>query len=190
MLDVHQLKAEDLQGLDAESATKIAALMLQRIEAMSAEHAQQLAERDQAIKFKDAKLQKVTFELARLKAWKFAAKTEAMTAEQRRLFEETVAEDEAALQAQLDALQGKTTSAPSDTERRRPRRQPLPSNLRRVEHHHEPQDTHCPTPGCGRPMVRIGEDVSERLDIIPAEFFVHRHVRSPAANSRVNARPS
>ncbi len=25
-------------------------------------------------------------------------------------------------------------------------------------------------------MVRIGEDVSERLDIIPAEFFVHRHI--------------
>ena len=93
MLDVHQLKAEDLQGLDADAATKIAALMLQRIEAMSAEHAQQLAERDQAIKHKDAKLQKVTFELARLKAWKFGAKTEAMTAEQRRLFEETVAED-------------------------------------------------------------------------------------------------
>ena len=26
-------------------------------------------------------------------------------------------------------------------------------------------------------MVRIGEDVSERLDIVPAEFFVQRHVR-------------
>ena len=26
-------------------------------------------------------------------------------------------------------------------------------------------------------MVRIGEDVSERLDIVPAEFFAHRHVR-------------
>ena len=25
-------------------------------------------------------------------------------------------------------------------------------------------------------MVRIGEDVSERLDIVPAEFFVHRHI--------------
>ena len=46
-----------------------------------------------------AKLQQVTFELARLKAWKFGAKTEAMTVEQRRLFKETVAEDEASLQA-------------------------------------------------------------------------------------------
>lgn len=26
-------------------------------------------------------------------------------------------------------------------------------------------------------MVRIGEDVSERLDIIPAQFFVHRQIR-------------
>ena len=26
-------------------------------------------------------------------------------------------------------------------------------------------------------MVRIGEDVSERLDIVPAEFFVQRHIR-------------
>jgi transposase len=25
-------------------------------------------------------------------------------------------------------------------------------------------------------MTRIGEDISERLDIVPAEFFVHRHV--------------
>ena len=26
-------------------------------------------------------------------------------------------------------------------------------------------------------MVRVGEDISERLDIVPAEFFVHRHIR-------------
>lgn len=178
MLDVHQLKPEDLRGLDAETASTIAALLLDRVGTMSAEHAKQIAERDQQIKYKDTKLQKVTFELARLRAWKFGAKTEAMTAEQRRLFEETVAEDEAALQAKLDELRGKTAAPPPDTnDKRRPRRQPLPSHLRRVEHRHEPEDTNCPTPGCGRPMVRIGEDVSERLDIVPAEFFVHRHVR-------------
>jgi hypothetical protein len=36
-----------------------------------------------------------------------------------------------------------------------------------VNHVHEPVDTHCPSPDCGRPMVRVGEDVSERLDIVP-----------------------
>jgi len=40
-----------------------------------------------------------------------------------------------------------------------------------------PEHTNGPTPQCGQPMVRIGEDVSERLDVVPAEFFVHRHIR-------------
>lgn len=179
MLDVHQLKAQDLQGLDADAATKIALLLLERVGTMTAqidEHAKQIAERDQAIRHKDAKLQKVTFELARLKAWKFGAKSEAMSAEQRRLFEETFTEDEASLLAQLEQLQGKSEDKAPRDQRRQPRRQALPDHLRRVEHRHEPEDTTCPTPECGRAMVRVGEDISEKLDIVPAEFFVHRHV--------------
>ena len=180
MLDVRHLKAEDLQGLDAEAAIRIASLLLDRVAAIDAVHGRQIAERDAEIKLSAAKLQKLTFELARLKRLKFGAKTEAMTADQRRLFEETLAEDEAALQARIDALRNaKTPSPPAGQERakRQPRRQPLPEHLRRVEHRHEPESTTCATPDCGRPMVRIGEDVSERLDIVPAEFFVHRHVR-------------
>ncbi|WP_418150742.1 IS66 family transposase [Variovorax atrisoli] len=48
--------------------------------------------------------------------------------------------------------------------------------MRRIEHRHEPDHTTCAQPGCGQPMVRVGEDISERLDVVPAEFFVHRHV--------------
>ena len=59
---------------------------------------------------------------------------------------------------------------------RQPRREKLPDHLRREEHHHEPEDTTCATAGCGRAMERIGEDVSEKLDIVPAEFFVQRHI--------------
>ena len=180
MLDVRHLKAEDLQGLDAEAAIRIAALLLDRVAAIDAEHGRQISERDAEIKLSAAKLQKLTFELARLKRLKFGAKTEAMTVDQRRLFEETLAEDEAALQARIDALRNaKTPSPPAGQERakRQPRRQPFPERLRRVEHRHEPESTTCATPECGRPMVRIGEDVSERLDVVPAEFFVHRHVR-------------
>src|SRR6218665_326557 len=40
-----------------------------------------------------------------------------------------------------------------------------------------PEHPNGPTPQCAQPMVRIGEDVSERLDVVPAEFFVHRHIR-------------
>jgi transposase len=163
MLDVRDLKAQDLQGLSAEQAERIV------------EHMQRQA---REIALKDAKIEKITFELARLKAWKFGAKTEAMSQQQRQLFEDTLAEDEAALQEQLRLLQAKlpAPSEPSQDSRRRPKRERLPDHLRRVEHRHEPDNTNCPTPGCGQPMTRVGEDVSEKLDIIPAEFFVHRHI--------------
>jgi transposase len=139
---------------------------------------QQVQSQAREIAWRDAKLEKVNFELARLKRWKFGAKTEAMTAEQRALFQDTLTEDEASLQARLAELQAglpevpKTPKAP----RAKPRRQALPGHLERVEHRHEPADTTCPTPECGQPMQRIGEDVSEKLDIIPAKFFVHRHI--------------
>lgn len=188
MLNVTTLNAQDLKGLSKAAVTELAATLLAQLaaqgEQLSAQHSallakeEHLARRDQEIKFKDAKIERITFELARLKAWKFGAKTERMNAEQRQMFEETAVEDEANLQAQLQALQGASepsTAPPAG--KRLPRRQPLPEQLRRIEHRHEPQSTTCPSPGCGQEMVRIGEDVSERLDIVPAEFFVHRHVR-------------
>jgi transposase len=181
MLDVTTLKAEDLQGLSPAAMAEVSARMLDHIAAQAdrlAVQAGQITERDRTIKFKTATLEKVQFELARLKRWKFGARTEAMTAEQRQLFHDTVLEDEADLEAQLAALQAEllqktaTPKAPPA----RPRRQALPEQLRRVDHAHDPEDTSCPQPDCGRPMVRVGEDVSEQLDIVPAEFFVQRHI--------------
>jgi transposase len=189
MLDVYALKPEDLKGLSKSAMAELTAALLAQLatqgEQLSAQQAaiaakdEHIARRDREIKFKDAKIERITFELARLKAWKFGAKTEAMNAEQRQMFEDTLAEDESDLEAQLLALQGlDATADPADKPvKRQPRRQALPEHLRRVEHHHEPESTTCPTPDCGQAMVRIGEDVSERLDIVPAEFFVHRHIR-------------
>jgi transposase len=176
---LHALTPEDLQGLPPEAVAALAQQMLMRLR----EQDEVIGRRDERIgqlardiDFKQARIDKLTFELARHKAWRFGAKTEAMTAEQRALFEETLSEDEASLLEQLRQARGEDTPPPAASTPRRPRRQPLPEHLRRVEHHHEPDDTTCPTPDCGRAMSRIGEDVSERLDIVPAEFFVHRHI--------------
>ncbi len=190
MLDLRDLKAHDLQGLSPDAVAALARQMLQHIEQQAGElqqkdreiecKAQEIERKDREIALREARLEKVQFELARLKRWKFGARTEAMSVDQRRLFEETLAEDEAGLQAQLDALRAQAAQAGQGTTPkpppRRPRRQALPEHLRRVEHRHEPADTTCPHEGCGRAMTRIGEDISERLDIIPAEFFVHRHI--------------
>jgi transposase len=163
----------DLTSLPAEVAA-----LIERLQQQAQADAQELARREREIALARVKIDKLNFELARLKRWKFDAKTETMTAAQRLLFADTLAEDEASLQAKLAELQRSLPETPKTPKAPplRPRRQALPEHLERVEHRHEPEDTTCPNADCGRPMQRIGEDVSEKLDIIPAKFFVHRHI--------------
>jgi transposase len=52
----------------------------------------------------------------------------------------------------------------------------LPKHLPRIEEVIEPDSTIC---GCGGERHVISEDISERLDIIPAQFRV---IRCPAAH--------
>ncbi len=63
------------------------------------------------------------------------------------------------------------------TRRRAPRRNlgHLPKGLERIENVIEPDSTQCPC-GCGQ-MARIGEDRTERLDIVPAKLRVIVTVR-------------
>ncbi len=60
--------------------------------------------------------------------------------------------------------------------RRKAGRKPLPANLPRVEVIHDLTESqkHC---ACGSPLSRIGEEVCEKLDIIPAKVQVIRHIR-------------
>ena len=121
MVDLATLDAKDLQGLSPGATTELATRMLVDIKAR-AEKAQRDA---REMRFKDVKIEKITFELARLKAWKFGAHTERMNAEQRQMFESTVAEDEADLAAQLASLQeqgdaDKGTSVPKAKGQPRP----------------------------------------------------------------------
>ena len=186
MLDVHAIKTQDLKVLSAAELAALATKMLAHISEQSkhiSEQDKRIDSQAQAIKWRDAKIESITFQLARLKAWKFGAKTERMNAEQREIFEETLAADQASLEAQLAALQGAAkgdtpgAGTPDKQPRRQPKREPLPAHLPRVDQRVEPEDTHCPTPECGQPMVRVGEDISERLDIVPAQFFVQRQIR-------------
>ena len=64
---------------------------------------------------------------------------------------------------------------PSHT-KRKGRRAPLPDCLPRVENIHDidEEDKIC---ACGANLVRIGEETSEKLDIIPAVIQVVRHIR-------------
>jgi transposase len=67
---------------------------------------------------------------------------------------------------------------PDIQEKRQPVRRPLPEHLPREHIVHEPA---CSCPDCGAAMRKIGEDVSEVLDYVPARFRVIRHVRPKMA---------
>ncbi len=133
---------------------------------------QQVIAQGQHIHALELKNQKLVLELAHLKRLRFGTKSEAFSADQKRLFEDDVDQDLAAIEAEL-AL------PPADPSPRPPRaragRQTLPAHLERIDVRHEPES--CTCGHCQRELVKIGEDVSEQLDIEPARFFVIRHLR-------------
>ena len=63
----------------------------------------------------------------------------------------------------------------------KPYRKPLPDHLPRQEEVHEPA---CTCPSCGGAMRKLGEDVTEVLEYVPASFKVVRHVR-PKLSCRI-----
>jgi transposase len=145
--------AEDLDTLDPEQ-------LRQALRASRAE-----------VAFKQAVIDKLTHENAVLKRLKFAAKSEAYSAEQKSLLDETLDSDLAAVAAEIEGMQASTKAA---GEKQVPKREKLPAALPRREIRHEPENTTC---GCGTPMQRIGEDVAEKLDYQPGVFTVERHIR-------------
>jgi transposase len=57
----------------------------------------------------------------------------------------------------------------------KPARRALPAHLPRTTQTHQPKSTTCLE--CGGELRKLGEDISEILDYLPANFVVIRHVR-------------
>lgn len=128
------------------------------------------------IQVKDQKTQALTHELAHIRRLRYGVKSEALSPLQRDVFEEDFNTDLAAIEAAIEQFQGEETGgATAKPKRLRAGRQPLPGHLPRIEHRHEPESCTCGQ--CGSELVKIGEDITEQLDVEPAKFFVHRHIR-------------
>lgn len=131
------------------------------------QHAEAIALKDRELHWRQAKIDKLTHEVAYYKRHYFGIKAEHLPIEQGQLFTETLAADMAAISAEQTQLSEAKPRSPA-------KRKPLPPELPRTEIHHEPESTTC---ACGCPMKRIGEDVAEKLDYTPGTFTVERHVR-------------
>jgi transposase len=160
MQEASLIDPAQLDHLDAAELKAIVSDLLARID-----------EDRRIITWKDAKISKVTFELARLRRIQYGRGSEQMDPTQKPLFEESVEEDLAALGQDLEDL---STDRSDEKKKHVPKRTALPANLPRVEYRHEPDSTTC---RCGCALKRIGEDISEKLDYTPGLFSVDRHIR-------------
>ena len=166
------ISAEQLDALDPQMRQAMLSLMAE-LQAKD----ELLARRDREAAFKQTLIEKLTHENAMLKRLKFAATSErfasTLAPEQKSLLEETLDSDLAELDVEIERERGEAGDK-GKTEKKAPKRAPLPPHLPRRDVVHEPVDTTC---GCGQPMQRIGQDVAEKLDYQPGVFTVERHIR-------------
>lgn len=141
MIDISQIDRNRLDELDAEQLRALTLALLER--------------KDHEIAWRDAKIDKLTFELAQLKRLKFDRSSEQMNSEQRMLFDEAVDGDIAAIDEQLAALQATLPTKPEgDEQGKKPKRAALSERLPRRDVHHEPENTTC---DCGQALKRVTE---------------------------------
>ena len=150
--------------------------MIQSLLEQVEQDAKLLQIKDNELQQKDFKIQALTLELAHIRRLRYGVKSESLGVLQRDLFEETLNTDLAAIETELEQLTNNQTNETANKPKRpRAGRQPLPEHLPRIDHYHEPESCQCGA--CGKGLVKIGENISEQLDVEPAKFFVHRHIR-------------
>ena len=72
-----------------------------------------------------------------------------------------------------DARNANSPASALRSKRRQAVRRALPEKLPRIDHRHEIEQTPL---ACGQAFKRIGEEVSEKLDCVPPQFFVQRDI--------------
>ncbi len=111
------------------------------------------------------RLRKIIRELQR---HRFGRRAESLPLDQLQLGLEEAEQAEAADEASAEAAAPTVRAA--RVAKRRANRGSLPAHLPRIDTVVDIADDSCPC--CSAPLHRIGEDVSERLDVVPAQFRV------------------
>jgi len=145
-----------------------------------------LAQHEQLL-WRESEIEHLKLLIAKLQRMQFGRKSEklARQIEQLELRLEDLQAKPAESAGQLES-QSAATASPlliSSTPAK-PARRPLPEHLPRQTQRHEPKESACPD--CGGGLRKLGEDVSEMLECVPASFFVVRHVRPKLSCTKCN----
>jgi transposase len=153
-------------------------LILEQREALLAAQARAAAAEAEA-KARALMIEKLKFMIAKLRHERFGPSSERSALLEQLEFELTELEEAA---AESEAIAGMAAQAAArekiavaSFERARPQHRPLPEHLPRERIIH-PAPTSCPCCGGGN-LRKIGEDVSETLEVIPRQWKVIQHVR-------------
>ena len=139
--------------------------MLAKDEAIAAHHEKLIS--------RDNEIEHLKIVIAKLRRMIFGTKSEKVTREIEQL--ELKLEELETGKAERVSATTKTDAPP----RNKPTRRPLPAHLPREVHTHLPIEEACPD--CGGELRKLGEDVSEILERIPASYKVIQHVRPKMA---------
>ena len=121
-----------------------------------------------ALQAQSLKIAELEVRIAKLKRSQFGQSSEKVALEIEQLEQELDALHEE------EAVQAMALPATVQALIEKPYRKALPEHLPRQIEVHEPA---CTCPNCGGAMRKLGEDVTEVLDYVPASFKVIRHVR-------------
>ena len=157
---------DDSPNLPTDSDTLralLASTMFER-DGLLAERDALTAERDELL----ARVERQQHLLLQLKRLQFGPRSERLPEDQRQLAFEDI--EQAIARGEAEAEKRDPEVRKARTARRRASRGALPKHLPRVEITLTPDDTTCPC--CRAAMTMIGEDSSERLDVIPAQYRV------------------
>jgi transposase len=127
-----------------------------------------------------AEIARLNFIIAKLRRMQFGRRSEQLDGSLAQL--ELALERIEAARGDGPANVGDQPSSDEGAPSKRRDRKPLPDHLSRETVEHAPPERHCTE--CGSTFVKLGEDVSEMLEYVPAHFKVIRHVRPKLACSR------
>ena len=130
------------------------------------------------VRVRELEIERMKFTIAKLRHERFGQSSErSLVLEQLELqlvdMETDASQAEAAAQLAAQAATGEKIAV-APFERRRPARRPLPEHLPR-ERVIYPSPSACPC--CGGTLHKLGEDVTETLELIPRRWKVIQHVR-------------
>uniref|UniRef100_A0A1S7LL25 Transposase n=1 Tax=Magnetococcus massalia (strain MO-1) TaxID=451514 RepID=A0A1S7LL25_MAGMO len=127
-----------------------------------------------------------------LKAWRFGRRSEKFS-DHPSLFDEAEAEEQTLPEEEVSDSEPEGTVDVSGHKRTKGKRKPLPANLPRRKVIHDLSEEQKVCGEDGHTLVEIGRDISEQLEIIPAQVTVIRHIRlkygCPLCHSGVQREP-